>query len=173
MWHFSSSVPAPHSLFILLAQSWPLRLSVCFLSNSPWKQERRENREKSSASPEQRRGTSKYTWYDGILSTNEVHVVVTKTCNFYLYFIFLCEAMPRTVCTKSSCDSTPADTLNQREKRQKELADRLFSVRCWRHRRKKPLLPSTGGTVHEAGPANGQTSAFVPLPSQQASTALC
>lgn len=136
------------SLFIhLISSVLTFASSHVLLSNSPWKQERRENREKSSASPEQRRGTNKYTWYDGILSTNEVHVVSTKTYNCYLYLIFLCETMPRMICTKSSCDPTPADTLNRREKQQKELADRLFSVRCWQHRRKKPLFPSTGGTV--------------------------
>lgn len=167
MWHFSSSVPAPHSLFILLAQSWPLRLSVCFCPTAH-ENRRGERTERSHQLHLNKEEEIHMVWWYFIYKWS-----ARKTYNFYLYFIFLCESMPRTVCTKSSCDSTPADTLNQREKRQKELADRLFSVRCWRHRRKKPLLPLTGGTVHEAGPANGQTSAFVPLPSQQASTALC
>lgn len=171
------------SLFIHLI-SWVLTSasSLVLPSNSPWKQERRENWEKSSASPEQRRGSSRYTWYDGILSTNEAHMVLKKTHNIYPEHIFPREThfclrfsptsgnvgvLPWKISTRSC-----KHMLNQWEKQQKELADRLFSVRCWQHRRKAIV---TVNRRHGAGESRCvkpvlQTSAFVLLPSQQART---
>ncbi len=138
------------SLFIhLISSALTSTSSLVLLSNSPWTQERRENREKSSASPEQRRGARGYTWYDSILSLNEAHMALKITYNFYLQCLFPCEPhfcpqFPLSLCKvgvlqwmispKSNRFHSSRHMLNQRVKQQKELADRLFSVRCWQHR---------------------------------------
>lgn len=167
------------SLFIhLISSVLTCASSPVLLSNSPWKQERGEKQEKSSASPEQRRPSSRYRWYGGVLSTyfhiawwyNPVWIILLPSASVMCgcrMNDFLQVQQQIYTCVKSV----------------RETAERALLTDCTQQdadsRGVKPLLPSTGGTVlerepvREAGPANRQTTAFVPLPSQQVCTGLC
>lgn len=181
MCHFSSSLPVLFCLFICLAPTWTELFFTVLLSNSPWKQERRDRREESSASPEQRQATSRYPWYGTVSSTNVARVMtrgdklssyksLCESCFCFLIFCSTCKCSisAQTVYISDS-DSKAESSFTLHSDSLHQVADSMDS---------KPLLLSTGGRVlkrekmHEAGPSKQQT-AFCPLLSKQAFAGLC
>lgn len=173
MWHFSVLSLVPRCLFISAAQSWPLFLPLCFCPTAH----------------ENRRGEKTARSHQLHLNEEEEHEDTHGMMLFYLEmkhktFYLQCTFLPLVSLCNVGVLPNNFHQIQQHThvKSSRETAERacwqtLFTkmltaqaqshcyrqqeARCWRE------------PVREAGPANRQTSAFVPFPSQQASAGLC